>query len=212
MAEKLSVGNLYEVKWWSLLGSQLGLTSCHFICTVEAGLGGTAEGFADYLSLNTAGKFKDCLNNNAFFRGLTVWRIWPLPKPVPIVRTTGAGAGTGAGDPLPKQISGICKKKTAQAGRSQRGRMYIPFPSEGDNNPTEGRPSGGYIAKLALFDATIESIITVGTPPDTSQVAPCIVHRGVPGTFTFMTEFDEAPYWGTQRRRGDYGPQNIAPF
>lgn len=212
MAEKITVGNIYLVKWWTLLGSQLGITQCHFVCNGETGNSAFDEDFRDYLSLNTSAKFKDCLNNNANHRGISVWRIWPLPKPVPIISTAGAGNGTGAGDPLPKQVSGIIKKKTSQAGRAYRGRMYIPFPSEGNNDPTQGRPNGAYIALLSLFALTIEPQITVGAGPDTAILKSCIVHASVPGTFNYITEFDEPPYWATQRRRGDYGPQNVAPF
>lgn len=212
MSFRMAVGNLFECKWWTLMGSQIGITTWHWAVSATAGLGAYPEDLRDWISLNTAGDFKACLSIQSFFRGITLQQIWPGTKPRPLIDPSGAGAGGGAGIPLPKQVSGIIKKLTELSGRAYRGRMYIPFPSAGDNEAVEGRPTGNYLARLTSFATDIEDPVTVGLAPDTTTLSPCLVHRANPGTFNFITDTEPSPYWGTQRRRGDYGPKNIAPF
>ena len=152
---------------------------------------------------------------NAQYRGLGVRKIWPHPLTVEAVSTFAGGAGNVAGDPLPFQVAGIATKKTNLPGKSFRGRVYLPFPSEASND-VDGNPTMGYGTLAQTFLAAVQlSYIISATPPappgDNASFTPCVWSRKLlQGTFTIAHAFKDK--WATQRRRGDFGKPNTPPF
>jgi hypothetical protein len=129
----------------------------------------------------------------------------------PVGNTTGNGFGDNAGDALPRQTSGIISLVTALGGRKNRGRVYVPFPSETDN-AIAGHPTAGYVTALGDLAAILTGpYIGVGAGGNTNDLQPVILHR-VDGSVTPITGHFERSFWATQRRRGDFGRPNTGPF
>src|SRR3546814_8120191 len=64
------------------------------------------------------------------------------------------------GDLLPGQVCGMVTKLTAAAGRRFRGRVYVPFPLETDNDGIV--PSAAYVARINPVALAQISQITAG--------------------------------------------------
>lgn len=114
--------------------------------------------------------------------------------------TGGAVAGTGTGDLLPPQVALCITLRTASAGRSFRGRCYLPGFAESVNTATGAAGgSGGSVAFItAIKSALIASSLDLGvisrpapdaSPPRAGFITPVtsIVSRDL--------------VWDTQRRR-----------
>jgi len=133
----------------------------------------------------------------------------------------GFGSGAVAGNPLPSQTRGLVSWKTDNAGRSYRGRNYIPFPSAGDNTAT-GVPSAGYKVGLAAIASQWGSgQFNFGDGVNTARWLPEIFHRNAPKppavlplkfSGTAITAAVVGDFWATQRKSGGYGRANIPPF
>jgi hypothetical protein len=118
--------------------------------------------------------------------------------------------GTGGPTPLPGQVSGMLTKRTGFPGRSGRGRIYIPFPSDAFVEPTNNVPTAAYVGKLqqiANFYAADFSFVAGGT----SYTFQPVLFRKKTKTVTPLTAVQTRPRWATQRRRGNYGRVNVPP-
>jgi len=131
-----------------------------------------------------------------------------VTPPDPEFRSTEAAeAGTAGGDPLPTQVSGIITIQTAFAGRKYRGRMYVPFPSEGMNDVT-GKPSAAYLVLLAnLANVMLADPVTLTDGGNSIDLEPILWHRAT-NTFDVVTSARMNQKWATQKRRGIYGRPN----
>lgn len=171
----------------------------------------TGTGLAVSISTATAAQVKALLNDTAEYRGLLVNRVWPQPPSMPEYSIFGQAIGADVSPPLPKQVSGLVATRTNFGGRRFRGRFYVPFPSEGANDPVVARPSAAYVTALQTLANTLLAGFNDITGPDTYDCNPVLFDR-VTGGFTPITSVLARPYWATQRRRGDYGSQNVSPL
>lgn len=149
------------------------------------------------------------LASNAEFRGATLQRITPLKNDA--VGYSSPDVGTAVGDPLPLEMAGLISFKTGLAGRKNRGRMYVPFPSEGDNNTT-GHPSAAYVALLTLLAAHFTGPMTFvpgGGAASYTLRALCYPADNVIGRV--ITSSQETNRWVSMRSRGDYSAANVSP-
>lgn len=64
-------------------------------------------------------------------QGVSAKRIYPAITDE-VEYTTGAGPGTGAGEALPSFVSCKVELKTGTGGRRNRGRIFLPGPTEGN--------------------------------------------------------------------------------
>lgn len=202
----IASGDIYETKVYCSLGAQIGINVLHYRCSATAGTSTTDLSFATALEAAVADAYRDLLVNDARFRGVGVKRLFPTPPTIEITSTVLADNGLVDGVPLPKQTCGIITKQTASAGRAFRGRVYVPFPGDIDNTG-EGAPINTYVARLTALAGILEGSLLVGTAPNTAQMQPIIYHRGGLAPTDVFNCFGR-PRWGTQRRRGDYGPTN----
>ena len=112
----------------------------------------------------------------------------------------GAVAGTSAGDILPLQVANCVTLRTAQAGRSFRGRVYLPGYSEAFN-AVLGVISGaatGVAFVTAIKAALVASSLDLGV---LSRPAPQLPVPRV-GFITVLTSIvSRDSVWDTQRRR-----------
>jgi hypothetical protein len=127
-----------------------------------------------------------------------------------VILTDNVTTGLVAGDTAPTQVAVIVRKVTGFAGRSERGRLFVPFVPD-DKLNANGElipPFGAVCAGLCNIIFGPDSI-TVG--PDTTSWIPVLLHKTPPLTpisFTLIDSFSGTERLGTQRRRGDYGKLN----
>ncbi|MCJ7620356.1 MAG: hypothetical protein MUP64_09090, partial [Anaerolineae bacterium] len=145
----LAANDIIEVMAVSKTTDQIGLNIFHYQVTAAGGtdvlsrVTQALEAFVTPFSTS----LKALMSSSAEFRGYQVRRL-NAPASVWFQDATGAGVGTVAGDMLPRQVAGLLSKRVITPGRRKGGRMYIPFPGEGDNDATS-LPSAAYVARLA---------------------------------------------------------------
>lgn len=204
-------GDLLEVKFVCFCQGQLGLNVRHYKVTVSAGAGADLAEIADALATDAADYYKDCLSADADYKGVMVQSIYPTPKGAVVSDTSGNGSGNQASQVLPTQVSGIITMQTALAGRSGRGRVYVPFPGQGDA-ADDGTPSAAYVANLEDLGSFLATTQIIVGATGTSDLAPVLIQLGNPAVTRPITGRIARNKWATQRRRGSYGAPNTSPI
>lgn len=189
---------------------QVGLNIRRFIITEVAGTERTPQEIVDSLSSQAGPVYRSLLSDSASYDGLAM-RFLPFGGPPSDFQSKlGAGIGLALGPALPKQTCGIITARSTGLGRRGRGRVYVPFPSEEDN-VTGGIPSVDYVVRLEnLSDAILETQL-VGAVPDVTTLTAMLFSRDT-GVYTPIVSTNARSLWATQRRRGDFGKQNISPI
>lgn len=207
----MAVGDLFEVKVYCRLTEQLGLNVSHWRITSISGSTPTDNVIADAISTALGPTLRGCLSSQAAYAGLTLQYLAPgAPRPE-ITSISEAGAGTVTGDALPRQVAGLLTLRTALTGRANRGRKYIPFPAEEDNN-SDARPTATYLVQLAAHGAVYAADVLAGTPP-VSAILHCHVYQKALGIAQAVTTVVTRTDWATQRRRSAINPTDaFGPF
>jgi hypothetical protein len=207
----MDVGDIVQLRIYCKKADQASVNVRHYLTTAKAGSGTTIGLFLS--ALETAGlpaDMKALINEDAAYMGIDGQVIFPTLL-VPLQSNVASGFGDTAGDPLPSQTSGIITLRTTLGGRANRGRFYIPFPTETDNDTT-GKPTSTYVAAAqTLADTLKASLVNVGAGGNTNSFAPVILHRDTMTT-TAITDATAQQKWATQRRRGAFGRPNVTPF
>lgn len=206
----LLLNEIWRVRVGCYSPTQAAINTVHYKIQNVQGTGATDAQMATLLNNAWAPLYKAILSDLTFYQGLSVQRIFPAPPTVPVVLTNLEGAGVAAGDLLPGQVAGIIKTKTAFAGKKYRGRIYLPFPSEGSNEPP-GRPTAVYEGAAQNLANSMFALGVVGGAGNTVDIIPVVYHRAGQTTDN-ITSSDAQRKWATQRRRGDFGRLNPAPF
>lgn len=205
-----TAGDIYEVKHYCVLGAQAGIMVSHWLVSAVAGTGATDQTIADGFSNSFATQIRALLASAATYVGATAQKIRPLPIAVFAQSTQGAGVGALLGDAMPGQVSGLFTLRTALAGRANRGRKYVPFPSE-QVNDTNGTPTVAYLSSLTALRTLFTAGATAGSGGNTVNMDPVIYHRTA-GTTTLITGGFNRTKWATQRRRGSLAAADRIPF
>lgn len=209
------IGDIYSVKVFCRItpvvaAAQVSINVLHYRVSAVAGLEKNDQEIADAFDTFWDNPYKTYLSDQASYRGVLVQKIRPLPIAIAVSATAGAGAGTRvAGELLPPQVSGIITKQTLGAGRAKRGRIYMPFPGEGDS--TDAVPNAAYIAALSAFVPLVVSGVTAGVAPNTTSFLPVIYHRATGLTDDINTAVAR-PYFVTQRRRSFVSGGDVSPI
>lgn len=151
------------------------------------------------------------LSADALYYGTQVYLMNPIglpPRPDSI--NANVTAGTGTGGLLPGQIAGLISLRSSTLGKIGAGRTYAPFPYV-DANEADGTPTNAYITSLAALGTFLRSNFLVVDGAVTATFRPCLYRGGV-DTPRFIEEQISRNAWATQRRRGDFGRLNAAPF
>lgn len=206
-----TVGDIYEVRFFceDLPRRQASVNVRHYRIVTVAGSGATNQVIADFLSSQFNGEYKALLSAVSQYRGCGVRRIKPLPAETETFSSTGQGSGVGDGNPLPTQTCGVITLRTSLGGPRYRGRVYVPFASEGQNS-VDGLPEAAYITLLNNLGAKLIAGMTPGSGGNTVDMLPIIYSRKF-GTSQDVITFVSRSKWGTQRSRGSYGATNSSP-
>lgn len=210
MATTLALGDIIRVRVACYTSNQQGINVVHYRVSTSNGSGQTDAQVALALDTNLEVRYKAVISAQARYRGVSVQKIRPLPVAYPQVSTAFDGVGTVAGDMLATQVSGIVTAITNLAGPKYRGRVYIPFPGEG-NSDADGIPTNAYVGNIDDIGDELFSPISVGVGPNDIVLTPVINHRAT-ATYTDITGWIARQKWATQRRRGSYGKTNPTPF
>lgn len=207
----MEVGDIIQARFYCRLGIQGAVNVRHYRVTTKSGSGATVPQIAVALAaMGFPAAYQAQLVADAEYRGLDITLIRPTLG-VPHQDASGQGAGLNAGDVLPPQTSGLIKLLTAQGGRGNRGRVYIPFPCEIDNTAS-AQPGTDYINGLVLLGNLFSTALTaVGAAGNLNDLVPVLFHRKTLTT-TPVTGSVARNLWATQRRRGYLGRPNATPM
>lgn len=205
----MPVGDVYEVKLYTVQGAQTAVNVRHFRVSAVSATTPADSAIADAFSNRYGPVLRPLMSTSAEFRGAGQRLVSTIPKPVETYSVAGAGPGTVAADPLPKQVCGLLTLRTAFAGRRYRGRIYVPFPAESDNDFTT-RPIATYVTRLQTLGGQFTGSFTITQGANTMTVASVVFSRQL-GEWSVVTGYTARSSWATQRRRGDFGRSNLSP-
>ena len=197
--------SLVEVVSVNRAGQQLGLNLRHYQVTAVGGQGVTLGQIATNVGTVIGPLYQAVMGGGASYQGCLARIVGIGPASPPAWDTIGTGPGIGPGDLLGKQLAGLISWYTAFSGRGNHGRTYVPFPSEGNNDPG-GVPSAAYVSGITNIANAWFSVRSVGAI-DTSTLTPVLFHRAQ-GSSTPLLGLAVRSLWATQRRRGDFGRVN----
>jgi len=146
---------------------------------------------------------------SAEYRGVGV-QLLAIGMLTPVEYYPQPATGIVAGESLPKQVTGVIALRSTVGGRSGRGRAYVGFASEADNEAA-GKPSVSYVARLQALADAMASPLTVEDTGSVGQILQLHVYSRMLGTLADVSQTVARDRWGTQRRRGDFGKINISP-
>lgn len=211
----LDTGDIVRLVVYTKLGDQAGINVLHYQVlasppddSFDMSLIGDSW---DAQTMYT--KYRTVMNESSAYAGIGLRRVWP-DETIEFFYTVGAGAGAAEGDTLPTQVCGLIKKKSSMPGHGRAGRIYIPFPSEGDSDAV-GKPRVAYqdalqdiVTGLVAFrNVALDKLINM-VMYRYPRTTPTVVERRV----TPVERLIVSDRWATQRRRGDYGRLNILPI
>lgn len=210
MATLLTVGDIVEFQVACFAGNQVGLNSWHYGVFEADNILATDELAAQTLDGILAPLYKPLLHNTASYIGITAQIINRSPKPATVTVAASTGVGTGGNVPLPSQVSGVITKQTVFAGRTFRGRCYIPFPSAAYNDTIPNKPTAAYVTALGNLITGLTPNISLANGLFFTRLQP-VLWRSKTSQSQALSGFRANQKWGTQRRRGNYGQANVIP-
>jgi len=211
MATQLLAGNVIEVRFVSFIPEQIAVNRLFYEVENVQGAGADTDAAADRLNTIFAFAYRGMMPSSADYRGVSVQRIFPLPRTVASINVTLAGPGSALGGLQPSQVAALVAKRTDFAGRSFRGRAYVPFPAD-TFQAADGNPATTFVTgELLTFANLIDDTLTAGVLLDTVDLKPVLWKLPV-GPATPVTQTIARALWATQRRRGGFGAKNALPF
>lgn len=197
----VTTNSIISVKFECRMDDDGSINARHYRCDAHLGVGLSDLVIANMLHLEFDSLYADCMSDGAEFNRVMVARIRPLPAAPQVESTEAIDAGNVLLSQLPRQVSGVIKLVSGFAGRKWRGRAYIPFPAEADNE-APGVPTANYVARLQVLgtELALTRILTVGA--DQVTLTPIIYDRAA-GTGTNIVSAVARTFWGSQRRRNN---------
>ncbi len=194
--------------------AQVGINTIHYQVTTTVGAGCTQFQMASALDTIAAPLMKLLLSSTVQYRGVTVQKVFPLPRVVAESATGFTGTGSGAATQVSPQVAGLISVRTGLAGRQFRGRLYAPFLGTGSIG-ANGSPTAPYVTALQNFANAMFANFTAGGVGNTATMTPVIYHpRGYgdpplhKNEVTAVTNVTASTLAATIRRRGNFGRSN----
>jgi len=207
MAKILAEGDIIKTIVYCQLQGQVSMNSFYHRVGPTLAAQYTDQQFASVFFALIQAPYLALLNQNATLRGLTCQVINPTLYDV--VTHSNPGAGLVAGDAMPPGTSLSVERRTGVGGRKNRGRFYIPFPSE-FHNDANGHPNAAYLALAAtLATATIQTIGLTGGANEVG-VAPVQWPSDV-GVGRLITSMKTATEWTMNNSRSHKSSLNTTP-
>ena len=211
MATVLNDNDIVEARVVCWIPEQISVNRLFYKVSNKQRAGADTLAVADELDQQFEQWYKAIMPTTANYRGVSVQRVFPVPRTVADVAITNAATGSAVGALMPTQVSALCGKKTDFAGPKFRGRTYVPFPSDTFNDAA-GNPTNVFVTgQLTNLAIVLRSVQVVGVLPDTIDLLPVLFNTAT-SVATDVKDFLARTRWATQRRRGAYGAQNVLPF
>jgi hypothetical protein len=163
--------------------------------------------------MNDAGfraHYKPFMSNLSHSYGSSVHIVKALAKWLPVTTIADEVGGT-VGVPLPTQVRPILSWYTAMAGPSGRGRNYMPTPASAQQDAA-GEPNATLLGGIGAY----AGVVGAGFGTSGSLWKPVVLHRSPTAPITLsttaITSYAASTKWATQRKGGDYGRVNVAPW
>ena len=192
------------------LDGQVALPSIYYLGGLVVGSGGTIAQLLTQVDALVGLDMLVLMANAASYRGVLGQRIFPLPITARETETFSAGPGTGGATIAPMQAAPIIGWETPLAGPAQRGRFYMPFMPGDKVNTTTGELAPLYHGALQGFANALVGVATVGGGGNVTAVNQVIWHRETQTTDIIAAGVARFRI-GTQKKRGNFGKQNLAP-
>lgn|SRR5215471_5299434 len=206
----MPVGDIYKVRFLCLSTSQTSMNVTHWSSTAETGLGALPSLIAQTMSTTFNAAYKALMAAAAQFRGVGVQRIFPGQAGVESTDVSQIGIGTAGTPPMAPQVCGLISFLSPFAGKHNRGRLYVPFPSSTDGGTTDA-PVATYLTRLDTLRGLFLQPLTVGSGGNTTTLALGIYNR-VTHAITTVTGSKSNGFWKTQRRRAVGAKGDTIPF
>lgn len=194
------LNQVHNVTYGCRQGQQTGLNRVQYVVTATGGPALTDQGLANALSTTVAASFKNYLPATGSYLGLRLQIVSPLPGDPGVSSVSGAGAGTVVSDPLPTQAAMLFSKRTPVAGKIGRGRLYLPFWTEDDNDATGKPTNAALIAGNAVATIILNPIVIV-VGVSTVTLTPCLAKKSNAWLPLILSGYVQRTQWATQRRR-----------
>jgi len=207
------VGDILQMRVFSQASTQLGINVLHLSIKAQVAPFTSDQTLVDHLSEGFSSSWRQVQGPNSIYYGMALSLRVGVEWLQIATSIAGQGAGLLAGDVMSRQTSGVLTITAGLPGRRYRGRVFLPFPSEGGNSP-DGHPNAAYVGAMsALGGAFASNMVLMEDPPGLGQttIRMGIYHRN-DGTISDVTGFNPRNKWATQKRRGDYGKPNTPPF
>lgn len=206
----MQVGDFCQVRAFSFNVNQLGVNVLHYKCTATSGVY-TDQNLADAISTQLSGRYKPLFSQGVSYKGI-ILNLWPItPTSVQVPSTAGNGVGTaGAFDQLPPFVAGVLTKRTSGRGRSFRGRVFTPFPTENANDVT-GLPTAAYRTSMNNLGVDVMQMALVPAVGASITLSGQLWRRSA-GAFQDLTSCLASSKWGLMHKRSDFGKTNISPI
>lgn len=205
----MAINDVWRVRIVTKYANQIGVNVVHYRESATTGTGATPQDVAGAVDGAVQAAYKAAISTAADYRGVGAARVSPVPS-LENNSVANAGGGSVAGGILPTQTAGLISWRTALPGRANRGRIYISFPGSADLSVSE-TPIATYATRIQAISTALIGPITAGVGPNTSTLKLCLRHKAT-GTVTDVVSGLVQLRWATQRRRGDWGRQNVLPF
>jgi hypothetical protein len=206
-----TVGKLFYIEYWTTLANQAAVNRLWYKVTSFTGAGVTYGEVLSQMSSIFSLAFRNCVGTGANFKGFGIRElpVMGIPLPAPAYDNTAALPGTITGNMLPHQVAGLLSLRTAFAGRSGRGRLYMPFPTTSCSG-LNGTILPAYSTPLGVFAALVPATVTVTGAGGNAVLTPVLVNRKT-AVWKVINNVLVSSNFATQRRRGDYGRPNVSP-
>lgn len=167
----MAIGDIYQVTVKALLHGQTILNVLHYL-REDAGAGNGSEDLVTQFRANVEASWRDCCSNELVITGYLGQRIRPVPITSAYEVSGLALAGTVVQNSLPTSVAAVITKRTANAGRSYRGRMFmagVPVTFEIDSQITGAAEN--------LYNALAGDIMSGISHPSGAEFGPVLWRR-----------------------------------
>jgi len=193
----LVINQLIEVKFVNRMAAQNAVNILHYKVAAVVGNPTDTDVSAD-LDAAAGPLYRDLMSAEAAYVGSSFQIFSPIAFDR-IINVVNGGVGDHAEDVLPTQTALVVTKRTGLAGRSFRGRMYVPFMPE-TYSTVDAKPSAAaLVAADALASYPLDNI-TIINGGDSVTLQPVVYSRKL-ATAVVVIGFTLRTEWGTMRTR-----------
>lgn len=203
----VAVGDKIATRVYCSFGNQVSITTYYHEVTAEVN-NMTDTAIAAHFAAELSPLFKALFSPNARYEGVSCQVLAPTAQPA-VLNTTGAGPGVRVVDQMPPQVAGLVSIYGPLAARTNRGRRFMPFPTEADND-ADGKNNDNYQNLVILINSVALSLNTVVDGANEATLQPRHRIRKT-NTYVPITQIKIRRAWSTHRTRNFLRGGDVLP-